>query len=136
VCRRFDAIPSIGPIIATALIAAIGNEAAFRKGRDFATWVGLVPREYSTGGKQKLLGISKRRNSYLRKLFVRGARAVLQFKEKQSSGLSTWLTQLTSRTHYKLPVWHLPINWRAWCGRHVKFTDHPWRPATPHNWPA
>jgi transposase len=102
VCRRLDAIPGIGPITATALIAAIGNGAAFRKGRDFAAWVGLVPREYSTGGKQKLLGISKRGNCYLRKLFVQGARAVLQFKHKQSAGLSAWLTQLTSRTHYNV----------------------------------
>lgn len=102
VCRRLDAIPGVGPITATALIAAIGNGAAFRKGRDFAAWVGLVPGEYSTGGKQKLLGISKRGNCYLRKLFVQGARAVLQFKEKQSSGLGTWLMQLTSRTHYNV----------------------------------
>jgi transposase len=55
--------------------------------------------EHTTGGKQKLLGISKRGNSYLRRLFVQGARAVLQFREKQSSGLSAWLAQLTSRTH-------------------------------------
>lgn len=101
-CRRLDAIPGIGPITATAVIAAIGNGATFRKGRDFAAWVGLVPREYSTGGKQKLLGISKRGNCYLRKLLVQGARAVLQFKEKQSSGLSTWLIQLASRTHYNV----------------------------------
>jgi transposase len=57
-CQRLDAIPGIGPLTATALIAAIGNGEAFRKGRDFAAWVGLVPREHSTGGKQKLLGIS------------------------------------------------------------------------------
>src|SRR6202045_2326671 len=62
-------------------------------------WMGVVPREHSTGGKQKLLGISKRGNSYLRRLFVQGARAVLQQRTKQSSGLSTWLAQLTSRTH-------------------------------------
>jgi transposase len=72
VCRRLDAIPGIGPLTATALIAAIGNGAAFRKGHDFAAWVGLVPREHSTGGKQKLLGISKRGNCYLRTLFVQG----------------------------------------------------------------
>jgi transposase len=101
-CQRMDAIPAIGPLTATALIAAIGNGEAFRKGREFAAWVGLVPREHSTGGKQKLLGISKRGNSYLRKLFVQGARAVLQFREKQSSGLRTWLAQLTSRTHYNV----------------------------------
>ena len=64
--------------------------------------MGLVPREHSTGGKQKLLGISKRGNSYLRRLFVQGARAVLQFREKQSAGLSAWLAQLTSRTHYNV----------------------------------
>lgn len=99
VCRRLDAIPGIGPVTATALIAAIGNGAAFRKGREFAAWVGLVPREHSTGGKHTLLSISKRGNSYLRRLFVQGARAVLQFREKQSFGLSAWLAQLTARTH-------------------------------------
>jgi transposase len=86
-CQRLDAIPGIGALTATALIAAIGNGGAFRKGREFAAWVGLVPREYSTGGKQRLLGISNRGNSYLRKLFIQGARAVLQFRDKQSSGL-------------------------------------------------
>src|SRR6266849_2054440 len=59
-CRRLVAIPGIGPITATAVIAAIGNGAAFRKGREFAAWMGVVPREHSTGGQQKLLGISKR----------------------------------------------------------------------------
>jgi transposase len=101
-CRRLDAIPGIGPVTATALIAAIGNGAAFRKGREFAAWVGLVPREHTTGGKQKLLGISKRGNSYLRKLFVQGARAVLQFKEKQSPGLKAWLEKLSSHAHYNV----------------------------------
>jgi transposase len=101
-CRRLDAIPGIGPVTATALIAAIGNGAAFRKGREFAAWVGLVPGEHTTGGKQKLLGISKRGNSYLRKLFVQGARAVLQFKEKQSPGLKAWLDKLSSHTHYNV----------------------------------
>jgi transposase len=93
------AIPGIGPVTATALIAAIGNGAAFRKGREFAAWMGVVPREHSTGGKQKLLGISKRGNSYLRILFIQGARAVLQQSTKQTSGLSAWLAQLTARTH-------------------------------------
>ena len=70
VCRRLDALPGVGPLTATAIIAAVGNGAAFRKGREFAAWVGLVPREYSTGGKQKLFGISKRGNRYLRRLFA------------------------------------------------------------------
>ena len=98
-CQRLVAILGIGPVTATAVIAAIGNERAFRKGREFAAWMGLVRREHSTGGKQKLLGISKRGNSYLRRLFVQGARAVMQQRTKQFSGLSRWLAQLTSRTH-------------------------------------
>ena len=61
-CQRLTTIPGIGPVTATALVAAIGNGSAFRRGRDLAAWVGMVPREYSTGGKQKLLGISKRGN--------------------------------------------------------------------------
>ncbi|MGA2755113.1 MAG: IS110 family transposase [Terracidiphilus sp.] len=101
-CQRLDAIPGIGPLTATALIAAIGNGGAFRKGREFAVWLGLVPREHSTGGKQKLLGISKRGNCYLRKLFVQGARAVLQFRDKQSPGLRKWLEELSARTHYNV----------------------------------
>ena len=79
---------------ATAVIAAIGNGAAFRKGREFAAWMGVVPREHSTGGKQKLLGISKRGNRYLRKLFVQCARAVLQQKTKQTPGLAAWLVSV------------------------------------------
>jgi transposase len=98
-CRRLMAIPGIGPLTATAVVAAIGNGVAFSKGRNFATWLGLVPGQYSTGGKQKLLGISKRGNSYLRRLFVHGARAVLCRAEKQSSGLRAWLTQLAARAH-------------------------------------
>jgi len=91
--------PGLGPVTATAVIAAIGNGAAFRKGREFAAWMGVVPREHSTGGKQKLLGISKRGNRYLRKLFVQCARAVLQQKTKQTPGLRAWLEKLTARTH-------------------------------------
>jgi transposase len=101
-CQRLDAIPGIGPVTATAVVAAIGNGAAFRKGRDFSAWIGIVPREHSTGGKQKLLGISKRGNRYLRKLFVQCARAVLQQKTKQSPGLKQWLEKLTARTHYNV----------------------------------
>lgn len=67
-CRRLLTIPGIGPLTATALTAAIGNGAAFRKSRDLAAWLGLVPRQHSTGGKARLLGISKRGNPYLRRL--------------------------------------------------------------------
>ena len=76
-CVRLRQIPGIGPLIATAVVSAIGNGAAFRKGREFSAWLGLVPRQWSTGGKTKLLGISKRGNPYLRKMFIHGARAVV-----------------------------------------------------------
>ena len=68
------------------------------------TWIGLVPRQHSTGGKQKLLGISKRGNPYLRMLFVQGARAVLQKRSHQTPGLSSWLEQLTSHKHGNVAV--------------------------------
>ena len=86
-CQRLTDIPGIGPVTATALVAAVGNGAAFQKGRDMAAWIGLVPREHSTGGKQKLLGIGKQGNGYLRRLFIQGARAVLQQRTSQAAGL-------------------------------------------------
>ena len=67
-CQRLREIPGVGPLIATAIIAAIGNGAAFGNGREFAAWLGLVPRQYSTGGRTRLLGISKRGNAYLRRM--------------------------------------------------------------------
>ena len=103
-CQRLTTIPGVGPVTATALIAAIGNGAAFRKGRDLAAWMGMVPRECSTGGKQKLLGISKRGNAYLRRLFVQGARSVMQQRHKQAPGLSCWLAQLLARRHQNVVI--------------------------------
>ena len=69
-CRRLRKIPGVGPLVCTATVAAVGNGAAFQRGRDFAAWMGLVPKQYSTGGKAKLLGITKRGNRYLRTMFV------------------------------------------------------------------
>ena len=103
-CQRLTTIPGIGPVTATALVAAIGNGTAFRKGRDLAAWVGMVPREHTTGGKQKLLGISKRGNSYLRRLFVQCARSVMQHRNKQPAALSNWLAQLIGRTHQNVVI--------------------------------
>jgi transposase len=103
-CQRLTAIPGVGPVTATALIAAVGNGSAFRRGRDLAAWIGMVPRECSTGGKQKLLGISKRGNRYLRRLFVQGARSVMQQRSQQAPGLSAWLAQLLARTHQNVVV--------------------------------
>jgi transposase len=103
-CARLMEIPGVGPLVSTALIAAIGNGVTFRKGRDLASWLGLVPRQYTTGGKPKLLGISKRGNEYLRRMFLHGARSVLMQMEKQRSTLGYWLGQLAARAHRNVVV--------------------------------
>jgi transposase len=95
-CQRLRQIPGVGPLVSTATVAAIGNGAAFHKGREFAAWLGLVPRQHSTGGKPRLYGISKRGNSYLRRMFIHGARAVL-LRVKYNSGLGNWVHQLEAR---------------------------------------
>jgi transposase len=96
-CTRIRQIPGIGPVVATAIVAAIGNGAAFRKGRDFAAWLGIVPRQYSTGGKAKLLGISKRGNVYLRKILIHGARAAVLRIKRDRAPIGPWLDALDAR---------------------------------------
>ena len=96
-CTRIRKIPGIGPVVATAIVAAIGNGAAFRRGRDFAAWLGLVPRQCSTGGKAKLLGISKRGNVFLRKVLIHGARAAVLRIKRNRAPIGAWLDALDSR---------------------------------------
>jgi transposase len=96
-CQRLQTIPGIGPVTATALIAAIGDVTQFKNGRQLAAWLGLVPREHSTGGKPRLLGISKRGDRYLRKLLVHGARATLRWVDTRSDDRSRWLKALVAR---------------------------------------
>lgn len=85
-CQRQCQIPGFGPPVASATLASIGNGVAFRRERDFAAWVGALPRQYSTGEKQKLLSISKRGNIYLRRMLIHGARAV-RFRVKYDTDL-------------------------------------------------
>ena len=96
-CRRLQTIPGIGPVTATALVAAIGEATQFKNGRQLAAWLGLVPREHSTGGKPRLLGISKRGDVYLRTLLVHGARTTLRWIETKSDDRSRWLRALIAR---------------------------------------
>lgn len=98
-CQRLMTIPGIGALSATAIVAAIGTGAAFRSGRDFAAWLGLVPRQHSTGGKPTLLGISKRGSSYLRRLLIHGARSVHRLANRSRLVLGPWLDALDQRTH-------------------------------------
>ena len=96
-CRRLRQIPGIGPLVATAIVASIGNGAAFRKGREFAAWLGLLPNQHSTGGKVRLYGISKRGNSYLRKILIHGARAVVLRSKRDRIAMGAWMTSLEAR---------------------------------------
>jgi transposase len=96
-CVRLQQIPGVGPLVSTAVVSAIGNGAAFKKGREFAAWLGLVPRQWSTGGKAKLLGISKRGNPYLRKMFIHGARAAVLRVKREGSRLGMWMSGLETR---------------------------------------
>ena len=97
--RKLAAIPGIGPLTASALVASIGNAKSFKNGRQLAAWLGLVPRQHSSGGKQTLLGISKRGDGYLRTLLIHGARAVIRVAERKADHAGSWLARLLGRQH-------------------------------------
>jgi transposase len=99
VARRLATIPGIGAINATALLAAVGDGSAFSRGRDLAAWLGLTPRQHSTGGKTKLLGIRKRGNSYLRTQLIHGARAAMAHFASKPTPVGAWVRQLLARAH-------------------------------------
>lgn len=92
-------IPGIGPITASALAASMGDAKSFANGRQLAAWLGLVPRQHSSGGKSMLLGISKRGDAYLRTLLIHGARSVIRVAERKRGYAETWLARLIGRRH-------------------------------------
>ena len=98
--RRAHTRPGIGPLTASALVATVGNGHDFKNGRQFAAWLGLVPRQYSTGGKTRLGHITKRGDPYLRTLLVMGARSVLQRAYREGDPLSRWALALQQRRGY------------------------------------
>jgi transposase len=95
--KKLAQIPGIGPITASALVASIGDAKSFENGRQLAAWLGLVPRQHSSGGKQVLLGISKRGDTYLRTLLIHGARAVIRVVERKAGYADSWLARLMGR---------------------------------------
>ena len=97
--RRLEKIPGIGPLTASALVASIADARSFANGRQLSAWLGLVPRQSSSGGKPLLLGISKRGDVYLRTLLIHGARAVIQFAQRKTDSTDTWLGKLLQRKH-------------------------------------
>ncbi len=102
--RKLITIPGVGVITATEFIAAIGNAETFTHGRDLAAWLGLVPRQSTTGGKPRLLGISKRGNRNLRKLLIHGARAALPHVAERDTPLGRWIKDLLVRVHPNVAV--------------------------------
>jgi transposase len=102
--RKLEAMPGIGPLTASALIASVGDAKAFRHGRQLAAWLGLVPRQHSSGGKSRLLGISKRGNAYLRALLVHGARAVLRQALLRRAPTDRWVLQVRARRNTNVAI--------------------------------
>jgi len=94
--RRLEKVPGIGPLTATALVASVGDARNFDNGRQFAAWLGVVPRQHSSGGKPTLLGMSKRGDAYLRTLLIHGARSVI-YRAAQRLDAQSWLVKLTAR---------------------------------------
>ena len=100
--RRLAAIPGVGPILATALVASVADPKAFRSGRNFSAWIGLVPKQHSSGGKDRLGGISKQGDRYLRSLFMAGALAVIRYAKIHGTKRRPWLTALLARRPTKV----------------------------------
>jgi transposase len=95
--EKLRKVEGVGPLVATAVIAAIGNARQFTNGRELSAWLGLVPREHSSGNRTMLLGISKRGNRYLRTLLIHGARAAARVAERKRDARSIWLSRLKLR---------------------------------------
>lgn len=96
---RLQQIPGVGPITASALVASVGDARQFRRARDMAAWLGLVPRQHSSGGKDVLLGISKRGDAYLRTLLIHGARSVTRVAARKTDPRSQWIDRISQRRH-------------------------------------
>ena len=114
--RKLAEIPGIGPLSATALVASIGDAKTFKNGRQLAAWLGLVPRQHSTGGKTTLLGISKRGDVYLRTLLIHGARSAILAAQRRSENTGGWRSYWNGATRmWRQPPW--PTRMPGWCGR-------------------
>jgi len=127
--RRLAKIPGIGPITASALVASISDVRSFKSGRQLAAWLGLVPRQHSSGGKPTLLGISKRGDRYLRTLLVHGARSVIVRARKRDDEKGSWLKKLLERRHVNIAtvalahktvrtVWAMLAHDREYCANY------------------
>ena len=131
-CQRVATVPGVGPMIATALVSAVGDARMFARGRDMAAWLGLVPRQHSTGGKSTLGRISRRGNGYLRQLFLQGAVSAYLWMKRDQSALGAWVQQLDRRRHRPVVITALAnklvrICWKVLTSD-TSFQLHPTRP--------
>ena len=127
--RRLMRVEGVGPVTATAIVASVGDAKVFRNGRQFAAWLGLVPRQHSTGGKQRLGTITKHGDVYLRTLLIHGSRAVLRVSSRHDDAKSRWVQDLRQRSHdnvaaVALAAKHARIIWA------LLARGHQYQPAT------
>ena len=101
-CRRLIEVPGIGPVIATIVVATVPDEQRFSSGRHFATWLGLTPKQHSSGGKERLLGISKRGDAYMRRQFINGARCLVRIASGRTGGYWEWINALLARRAFNV----------------------------------
>lgn len=133
VAQRLLTVPGIGPITASVLASQAGDARQYRTSRDFAASLGLVPRQYSTGGKTTLLGISKRGDKHLRTLLVQCARSIMMHIHKRSDAMAIWVRQLLERRHSSIVACALAaklarIAWAVLNGN-AAYVPHPQRAA-------
>jgi len=102
--KRLLALRGVGPVIATALVASLGTGQEYRKGRDFAVTLGLTPKHHGTGGKDRILGMSKRGDAYLRTMLIHGARSAVRTAKGKDDPLSSWINKLLERRHSNVVV--------------------------------
>ncbi|MEW5754803.1 MAG: transposase [Pseudomonadota bacterium] len=114
-CQRLQTAPGFGPIIASAFHGAMGNAEAFRRGRDVSASLGIVPRQHSSGGKEQLLGISKRGDTYLCSLLIHGARSVVRWAQRKDDKLSRWINTIRAERGFNKAVVAM-ANKMAWIG--------------------
>jgi transposase len=117
ISKRLDAIPGVGPALATALVASVANPKAFRSGRDFSAWIGLVPKQSSSGGKDKLGSISKQGDRYLRSLFTAGTLAVIRYAKIHAPGIGHGSPRCWRGVQPRSPPSHWPTSLPGWRGR-------------------
>ena len=101
-CRRLLEVPGIGPVIATAVVATVPDDRRFSSGRHYAAWLGLTPKQHSSGGKERLLGISKRGDAYMRRQFINGARSLVRIASGRTGGYWDWVNVLLARRAFNV----------------------------------